>query len=146
MCLIFVLFVCHSWGLGHDHNPLQQVHTSSLARHPTRRRQAHLSPWWLQAPTKQGLLSPRPCSLVRPLMGPPRLHLRRIRPRPLRHWWLWWFTLLQRSRWNPTSHTCRNNSWKRERLLWCKPCWWLQLGHFYHTHQGIRQMQLRWVC
>ena len=65
---------------------------------------------------------------------------------PLCHWSLWWLTLLQQSRWHPTNHSSINNSWKWARLLWCKPCWWLQLGHFNHTPQRLRQMQLHWVC
>ena len=105
-----------------NHKPLEQVHPSSLARHSTRHRQAHLSPWWLQASIKQGLLYPPHCSVVR--------------PRPLRHWSLWRLTLLQRSRWHHTSHSGRNSSLKRARLLWCKPCWWLKLGHFNHPSKA----------
>ena len=84
---------------------LQQVSPPSVASNPTRCRKTHSCPRRLQPPTKQSLFPPSPTTVVRPFLGPSRLHLRRIRPRPLCHRRLRWISLLQRHRRNPTSHT-----------------------------------------
>ncbi|KAI4347257.1 hypothetical protein L6164_008083 [Bauhinia variegata] len=131
--------------IGISINTIQQVPAPRLARNPTQRRKARFSPRRFQAPTKQGLFPPTPRSLVRPLLGPPRLRLRRLRTRPLRHRRLRRLPLLQRHRRDPTGYPGGVHPRKRPGFLRREPGGRLQLADFHNTIQGIWEMQLRRV-
>jgi len=122
---------------------LQQVSAPSVARDPAQRRKAHSRPRRLQARPQPGLLPPTPRPLVRPLLGPPRLRLRRLRTRPLRHRRLRRVPLLQRHRRHPAGHPGGVHPGQRAGLLRREPGGRVQPAHLHHPLQGIRKMQLR---
>ncbi|WVZ22539.1 hypothetical protein V8G54_001083 [Vigna mungo] len=115
----------------------------SVARDPAQCRKAHYRPWRLQARPQPGLHPSTPGPLVRPLLGPSRLRLRRLRTRPLRHGRLRRVPLLQWHRRNPAGHPGRVHPRQRAGLLRREPCGRIQPAHLHHPLQGIRKMQLR---
>lgn len=134
----FLHFSVFFRGFFNNHNTIQQVYPPSMARDSTKRREAYLSSRWLQALAQQGLLPQPPTSLVRPLLGSSRLHIRRLWPWSLCYRRLWWCPLLQRSRRRSSSYISRNNPGKWPRFLRCEPRRWLQSCNFHNPISRIR--------